>query len=439
MEYSRFNIVSKIEDSEEYFIINSLYGSADIIDKSAYSDLLEGRCPDNSFYSRGYLVDPEQEKIVFREAYLRFIDERETDEIQLFFVPGYNCNFNCGYCYQGDYRAPSSRNFNGIADAFFEYIEEEFQGRRKYITLFGGEPLLPGNTNMNHIDYLVTGSSKRNIDIAVVTNGYHIAEYLDILKKAGIREIQVTLDGTEEIHNKRRSLKNGGGTFGRIVKGVDLLIRNDIAVNLRVVVDRDNIAGLPALADFAIDRGWTGYERFSTQLGRNYELHGCRSNSSRLFSRIELYRELYRLIRKHPRILDFHSPAFSVSRALMDNGELPPPLFDSCPGTKTEWAFDFSGKIYACTATVGKEGEELGSFYPERELYREKVDEWSERDIFSIKECLNCNLNLLCGGGCAALANNRNGCINSPDCRPVQELLALGISLYFPELITGKK
>ena len=33
------------------------------------------------------------------------------------------------------------------------------------------------------------------LGIAVVTNGYHLTEYLGMLEKASIREIQVTLDG----------------------------------------------------------------------------------------------------------------------------------------------------------------------------------------------------------------------------------------------------
>jgi uncharacterized protein len=89
--------------------------------------------------------------------------------------------------------------------------------------------------------------------------------------------------------------------------------------------------------------------------------------------------------------------------------ELPPPLFDACPGTKTEWAFDFTGNIYACTATVGKTGEELGSFFPERVLKDDIIEKISERDILSIKECRDCNVSLLCGGGCAAVAKSRNG------------------------------
>jgi uncharacterized protein len=137
------------------------------------------------------------------------------------------------------------------------------------------------------------------------------------------------------------------------------------------------------------------------------------------------------MLKIHPEIMEFHRPAFSISKFLFDEGELPDPLFDSCPGTKTEWAFDYTGKIYSCTATVGKAGEELGTFYPELELDSDQIEEWESRDVLAIPECKTCNLRLACGGGCASVARNQYGELHKPDCRPVEELISLGIAHYF--------
>jgi uncharacterized protein len=263
-----------------------------------------------------------------------------------------------------------------------------------------------------------------------VTNGYHLSEYVPLLANEGIREIQVTLDGPESVHNNRRPLKGGQGTFQNISRGIDHALQAGLPVNLRVVLDRENIAALPSLANYAIDKGWTGSPLFKTQLGRNYELHYCQSQQARLYSRIDLYRDLYDLILQYPHILQFHKPAYSIAKFLFENGELPPPLFDSCPGCKTEWAFDHTGKIYSCTATVGKPGEELGTFYPRVEFKREQIELWQQRDVLSIKSCTSCNLRLACGGGCTSVAFNREKKLHAPDCRPVKELLELGIALY---------
>ena len=73
-----------------------------------------------------------------------------------------------------------------------------------------------GNSYKENIKYLIETATKNNLDIAIVTNGYTIVEYLDIIKQGKIREIQVTLDGTEHIHNQRRILKDSSPTFAKI-------------------------------------------------------------------------------------------------------------------------------------------------------------------------------------------------------------------------------
>jgi len=431
MELSKHNIISKVHQSDEYFIVNLLSGNADLITASEANQLTGKTVPlFPEYLEKGYVVDPECETKVFRSKYLDFLDSRETDEIQLFYIPHLACNFDCTYCYQDGYATHENPPETEVAAAFFDYIQSNFKGRRKYITLFGGEPLLPGTKNQLFLDYFVNRCRTLKIDLALVTNGYHLAEYIPILAHTVIREIQVTLDGPEDIHNLRRPLKGGQGTFDRIVSGIDAALESKLAVNLRVVLDRENLNMLPRLAQFAIDKGWTSSPLFKTQLGRNYELHHCQSDQARLYSRIDLYKDLYELIAKFPSLLQFHKPSYSVSKFLFENGDLPDPLFDSCPGCKTEWAFDYSGKIYSCTATAGKAGEELGTFYPEVWLDRDNISEWQQRDVLSIPACKSCNVRLACGGGCASVAKNRENTLHAPDCRPVKELLEMGISLY---------
>ncbi|HEX2968922.1 MAG TPA: radical SAM protein [Bacteroidales bacterium] len=438
LQYSKYNIFSKIKNTEKYFILNQLSGNADILnaeearkislisDKNKFAD----EELENELLSKGYLSDPDDEKKLFTTKYLDFLDSRETDEIQIFFVTNYSCNFSCSYCYQDQYINSGTPLNEDIINSFFDYIRKEFAGRKKYITVFGGEPLLPDPGHRELIDFFITRANSDNLSLCFVTNGYTLSSYLDSLSKGTIREIQVTLDGTPDVHNNRRHLKGGAGTFDKIVEGIDKCLGKNIPVNLRMVIDKENINNLPELAKLAIDKGWTDNPKFKTQFGRNYELHHCQSSPDKLFSRISLYENISEQISKYPWILEFHKPAYSVAKFLSENGTLPEPLFDSCPACKTEWAFDYTGKIYSCTATVGKSDECLGTFYPENTLNRELVENWQNRDVTTIPECRNCNLQLACGGGCGSISKNRNGSICSPDCRPVKELLELGFSLY---------
>lgn len=433
MYFSKHNILSHIKDSNSFFIVNPLTQQADILSADEAQKIIQKDYSLPALHEKKYVLTIEEETSLFRQKYLEFIDTRETDEVQIFFVPWYSCNFTCSYCFQDEYTNPNNISSAELINAFFEYIDTTFAGRRKYITIFGGEPLLTGTKNKEIIALLIAQANQRKLDIAIVTNGYTIAEYIDILKNANIREIQVTLDGLQEVHDSRRMLRGGKPSFDTIVQGIDLLLQNNIPVNLRMVVDKNNIQELPKLAQFAIDKQWTASSLFKTQLGRNYELHHCQTNNQRLYTRIEMYEDIYKLCKEYPEILEFHKPAFSISKFLWEQGEMPSPLFDSCTGTKTEWAFDYTGSIYSCTATVGKTEERLGTFYPKVSLLTADIEQWQDRDVLSIEACKQCNVQLACGGGCAAVAKNNHGSVSAHDCRPIQELLELGIGLYFTE------
>ena len=439
MTYSRHNIFSKIRDSENYFIVNPLSGNADIL-TSEDAEKLEiikngGKTDDPSFIDelteKGYLTDEAEENRLYRSRYLDYLDSRDKDEIQIFFVTNYSCNFACSYCYQDQYNNPGLELSHEIIDAFFSYVLKKFADRKKYITVFGGEPLLGSPKQKELISYFVSKSVSAGLELSFVTNGYSLEEYTDILSRGKIREVQVTLDGTAATHNNRRFLKSGEGTFDMIVRGIDAAIEKQIDINLRMVIDKENINNLPDLALFAIEKGWTKSRYFKTQIGRNYELHHCQSAPGKLFDRISLYVSIYDLIKKYPHIAEFYKPAYSISKFISENGDLPDPLFDACPACKTEWAFDYTGQIYSCTATVGKADELLGTYYPEVNRKNDIIEQWEKRDVTAIRECRECPVQLACGGGCGSVAKNRTGNICSTDCRPVKELLELGFSAYF--------
>ena len=432
MHLSRHNILITSRNSGKSYLINLLSGNADILAPLESEEIKKGRVPQKGdFIEKGYVVEESEEIARYREAYLQFLDERDKDEIQLIFIPTYACNFSCSYCYQSGYMNRDEGLQEKVTDAFFAYVRTAFPNRRKYITLFGGEPLLISPAHYKAIAIFIDRCATEKIPLAIVTNGYHLAEYLDLLGKVSVKEIQVTLDGTAAVHDVRRRLKDGNPTFSKIIDGIDKALEAGFPVNLRMVADRENISQLPELSELAVQKGWTRNPLFKTQIGRNYELHYCQETPGNLLSRVELWEQVYSMALEYPWIAEFHKPAFSVARFLSENGELPSPLFDSCTGCKTEWAFDYTGRIYSCTATVGKREEALGTFYPEISLERDKVSEWEQRDVLSIPECRDCNLQLACGGGCASVAKNKTGRLNTPDCRPVKELLTLGMEYYY--------
>ena len=189
MEYSKHNIFSNIAGSEDYYLVNPLSSQADILDRDEAGRYTDATILNKEEYLRkGYLVDPVEEEKLFRKEYLNFMDERDKDEVQLFFTPWYSCNFACSYCFQDEYAHTHDKLNDQVIDAFYAYVDEHFAHRRKYITLFGGEPLLNSASRKESVRKIFEEAGKRNLDIAVVSNGYHVLDYLDLMKQARIRE-----------------------------------------------------------------------------------------------------------------------------------------------------------------------------------------------------------------------------------------------------------
>lgn len=136
MNYSRYNIFSKIKESDNYFIVNLLTGNADILDARDAekliavkngSDMNEPAFMDE-LKEKGYFISEEEEKKLYRRKYLDFLDSREDDEVQLFFVLNYSCNFACSYCYQDEYVKPAPRMTDEKNDYrfFFQLYSDKF-------------------------------------------------------------------------------------------------------------------------------------------------------------------------------------------------------------------------------------------------------------------------------------------------------------------------
>ena len=88
-------------------------------------------------------------------------------------------------------------------------------------------------------------------------------------------------------------------------------------INLRIVVDKENIDNLVEFSQFAIDKGWTNRPYFKTQIGRNYELHFCNSTPDKLFDRATLYKKYMNWLKEHPHIAEFYKPAFLYQNTLL--------------------------------------------------------------------------------------------------------------------------
>jgi len=170
-------------------------------------------------------------------------------------VPTYDCNFACKYCFEADREDLhlSSVISDDVIDRIVD-ISAISRDNTFSITLFGGEPLL-------ELDKCLQLSSKVREKVEdrgarylcyLVTNGYYLtATNAKRLSASGVSAAQVTIDGNRDSHDKLRILKNGGGTFDRIVDNV-VSASEYLAINVRITIDKEynmNADSLMSLLD----------------------------------------------------------------------------------------------------------------------------------------------------------------------------------------------
>ena len=352
---SRYNLVTKMDD-QNFALFNPLSGAFDIVDEKFADSILKGTLPSESdrtvLLERGYFFQSKSaEEAYIQERYQDFLNESSLNKTQFLLVPSYSCNFHCPYCYQKGVPSQSETMSNEMVYSFVDFIKKYKMLNRKEImvTLFGGEPLLPGSARKETVRLLIELLNQNDVGLSVVTNGYYFEEYLEILKAAKIEEIHFTLDGDAEIHNRRRFEKEGENSFERIIRAMGKAVEVGFPVNLRLITDRLTLETFPALAVKLEQAGFPDLpkDKFKTSLGRNYELYNDYIKPEDLFTLDQMVSAYVNKMMAYPILKKLHRPSFFGMTQLVENREMFLPSFDTCPGAKSEYVFDASGKIFS--------------------------------------------------------------------------------------------
>lgn len=166
------------------------------------------------------------------------------------------CNFACVYCYErGQVENYIKMTEYTLIKTIEWYRNTLIKGNYKKckIALYGGEPLLLEKELRKFILEMNKVAEDLQIDVQfnIITNGYLMkGEISKFLLDNNLNEIQVTLDGLREIHDSRRMLKNGDGTFDQIISNLKQLVINNVNIVIRVSFDATNIDKILDLLNF---------------------------------------------------------------------------------------------------------------------------------------------------------------------------------------------
>ena len=100
----------------------------------------------------------------------------------------------------------------------------------KKVRLTGGEPLV-----RKDFKEIALGLKNLGLDLAMTTNGVLLDRYIDVLKKAGLSSINISLDTLDPEKFLEITRKND---FNKVISNIKLLLKNNFHVKLNVVVKK---------------------------------------------------------------------------------------------------------------------------------------------------------------------------------------------------------
>ena len=170
-------------------------------------------------------------------------------EFQVFVKPaGARCNLACQYCYYLEKERPDQPGGGGrMSDEMLErFIRQHIEAWTEPVIGFswhGGEPSLAG---LDFFRKAVAYQKKYKPQNKEIVNGIQTnatlldEEWGSFMKEEGF-VTGVSLDGPEEYHNLYRHTKNKKGTFHQVIKGVEMLRKHQVPVEILCVVHRGNV------------------------------------------------------------------------------------------------------------------------------------------------------------------------------------------------------
>lgn len=264
MKLSKFNIISK--NDNQLLIFNSLKGSfIRMKNQKDINNLLSSNFNNlsptqiNYLVDNGFIVNTSSEEDILAQK--KLFDYIYDNNLELVIMPTLQCNFRCAYCYENfKMKAMDDEGVQSI----IKYLHRTLS-RHSGLTIswFGGEPLLALEQIEKITEQALKCCSKLKIPYhsSITTNGYLLTpENIRKLLKMRIYDMQITIDGSENFHDKNRPLANGKPTFNTIINNL-LYIRDNIKspflrITIRCNLSKSNLCDIPEFVNKL--EGWFG-------------------------------------------------------------------------------------------------------------------------------------------------------------------------------------
>ncbi len=263
MKTSYYNVFFPFED--EYVLFNTLGGAIFVVDSEIKGYLEKNEIASLSeeykelFTDNGIIVE---DSLNEQDAYKMMYEMSKYNSVStaLHVITTYDCNLACVYCYEGKGELEHKAMDEKTARCAIQFIKNQTKNNNSKvlgIELFGGEPLLNMPINLLVAKELSSWCEENGVRFSInaITNGtLSTAQNVDDLA-AYTCSFLVTLDGPKEIHDQRRVLKDGTGTFDTIIEGLHRVHDAHLRIMIRINVDETNRNHIVPLFGFLKEEG----------------------------------------------------------------------------------------------------------------------------------------------------------------------------------------
>ncbi|MBX2959959.1 MAG: GTP 3',8-cyclase MoaA [Flavobacteriales bacterium] len=138
------------------------------------------------------------------------------------------CNLRCFYCMPEDGIVLSEKSNLMSHEEVIAIAQQFVQLGVKKIRLTGGEPLLKKN-----IEKIIEELSQFPISLGITTNGILLEKYIDLFKKCGVKDINVSLDTLNKEKFEQITRRD---YFDKVLSNIDLYEENGFNVKINNVI-----------------------------------------------------------------------------------------------------------------------------------------------------------------------------------------------------------
>lgn len=378
---SEFNYIQNNES--EYIVYNTLYNSLVRLSPEEYREYLNvdgsNKEHERDFLEQGLWIsadiDEKARYLACSEAYTLYMPR----PLSITITTTLKCNARCSYCYEKGVKQTDI--MDGAEKKILEFIRRHGETNEVQLIWFGGEPLL----NMDFMDSLSRLLTDEGITFSsyMISNGSLLNQ--QVMKEKfplwHLEEMQITLDGTKDIYEKRKNYKNPGeGEFYSVLNSIRMAAAEGVFVNIRLNIGRENREDILELIK-ELDMVFSRYENvvFYPAFLTGEEMPLSEEE------KVDLIKKML-LGMKNIKKLTASTKFYSLPR-----------MHACMNGDPKSFSIDVNGNVYACEHYVGHENHRIGVLDDNC-----SDNDMRGRNISFRDECQQCVFLPKCYGGCEA-------------------------------------